>query len=175
MQRESKQSEDPREAFCNACDQGDESAAIALLKKYGLDPLYGGPLDGDEDPPLHLAAYWGSIALFEELVAAGKISHAVLDWSLSGNLQRRVPCVLCCTAASQPSSPTRLTPVLEPGADVCELTDDGRNLLHACRNVDLLPRILAAGVDLEQRELWGASGGAQPHCCTRLCRLTLPR
>jgi len=63
------------------------------------------------------------------------------------------------------------------GASMLTVTSDGCNLLHHCRNSSLVPRIVAAGVDLEQRNLKGrtplleAATRVEPICVAPLIEL----
>jgi len=85
MNGDAKQNKSPRQAFLDALRKHDDSAAIALLKEHGLEQLHAQPDDAVDDgwpgsrPPVHLAVVYGSIAVFDELVAAGGIAHEVLD------------------------------------------------------------------------------------------------
>jgi len=80
---------------------------------------------------------------------------------LCAMLQRRAEALVCpvCYHLCQPASPQfatpAITPSFNPGADAHSLTHYGQNLLHFCRSADLVSRILAAGVDLEQRDTDG--------------------
>jgi len=154
------------EALWRAIEQGDEGAALTLVRAGDLDVKARNPVG---DTPLHRAAEKGMRALGESLLARGAEVNAR---SKNGETP------LHFAALDADSSVAEL--LLDAGADVLARNDDGESVLMWAAlsgHIAVAQRLLARGADANVKDRKGslplhaaADGGH-----LELARLLLPR
>ena len=144
---------------------GDLDEFLRLLD-LGLDPA--GLRDDTGRDPLHYLAHLGSLPLLHRLLAAGldvnrragrpggnESTPATGLHSRNGRSMGRTP---LAWAVFDGAPAALVNALLDAGADPTVIDDGQANLLHLLRGADVdgyLPRLIAAGLDLEARDWRG--------------------